>query len=88
MALAQARVVGGGELVRARDRVGGLACTLQVAAVERGEAFAGAREAACGGLGLGQAARVQRNVDVALQAALGIPGGFAVADEADPAGVC
>ncbi|GAB1459181.1 hypothetical protein MASR2M50_09550 [Thauera sp.] len=75
-------------LVCARDRVGGLACALQVAAVERGEALAGAREAACSGFGLGQAARIERDVDVTLQAALGIPGGFAMADEADPAGVC
>ena len=73
--------------LHAADGSGGLACALQVAAVQRGEALAGTHQAARGGLGLGEAVVVERDVDVSLQAARGVPGGFAVADQTDPAAV-
>jgi len=62
-----------------------LRAPLQVAAVERRELHSGAREAARGGFGLAQAGVAQRDVDVALQPAFGIPGGFAMPDQADAA---
>ncbi len=85
VALAQTRVVRLGQCVRVRDRCGGLPCAREIAAVQRRKMQACAREAARGGLCLAQPGFVEGDVDMPLQPALGVPGGFAVANQANPA---
>ena len=83
--LTQAHVVGRNQSLPAHDGGGGLARALQVAAVHGGEALTLEFKMACGVFGLSEACLVERDVDMALKSALCVPGGFAVAYEADRA---
>ena len=85
VALAQTRVVRWGQCVSARDCGGSLPRAREIAAVQGGKMQACACEAARGGLCLAQPGFVEGDVDMPLQPALGVPGGFAVANQANPA---
>ena len=92
MALQHAKAALTQALVRCQGRLGGFCDgagrdpgALQVAAVDGVDGLIGQRQ---GGLaGLPQAHVVQRNVQMALEAAVHVPGGFSVADGDDAGGV-
>ncbi len=80
-ALAQVRLGLHRQPMGVRQRLRRLARALQVAGDDRVDPLVGERRRQRRGLAL--AFLVQRDVEMALQAALGVPGGFAVADQED-----
>lgn len=80
MAFAQGRLCDQGNVAPVGNDPGRGGRTLQVGMVDRRERVI--LQGRGNGAGLGLAARIEWDVGVSLQAALGIPGGFTVTDEA------
>ena len=69
----------------AHERGGGLARALQIAAVQGVKALPLELKVARSVFGLGETPGIERDVDMTLEPALCVPGGLAVAHEADRA---
>ena len=85
MALAQGNFLPDRQLEQVRRRFSRVQRTGKVARVDGDEFLA--RQRIGGGARLGVAHRRERHVELALDAALGVPGGLAVADETEAGGV-
>ena len=83
--LTQAHVVGRDQSLPAHDGGGGLARALQIAAVQGIKALFLELKVARSVFGLGETPGIERDVDMTLEPALCVPGGLAVAHEADRA---
>ena len=68
----------------AHDRGGGLARALQIAAVQSVKALPLELKVARSVFGLSETPVIERDVDMTLESALCVPGGLAVAYQADP----
>ena len=88
MTFAQTFVIKCIQSLSAHHRSGSLSRTLQVAAVHGREALPETLEAVGDRLGLGETNIVEWDVDMTLESALCVPGGLAVAHEADRAALC
>ena len=88
MTFAQTFVIKCLQSLSAHHRSGSLSRTLQVAAVHGREALPETLEAVGDRLGLGETNIVEWDVDMTLESALCVPGGLAVAYEADRAALC